>query len=926
MYQINYDQGLDPTANPLPVKVTEAVSVAAGSLRFYEDPVGKTRTSQPQALIDTDFEYSVQPSKWEILTLVQNRPSFFPKGTGGNSIDLTSATISGNNVAPYSTITVTTTVAHNLSTGDVISVQDTLNAAADGIFIITVVSATQFTYLARGQINGSIIDSSQTTMYGGGIFPNSNIAVTSMVGNGASPSVITVTTSSAHALLPGAPVIINGATTTAVNGRWIILTVPTPTTFTFICATNTVTTVTLGSAVLYAVSQGYVQHRSTDGGVLITSGDNTVGSQLIRQTRRYFRYQSGKGIQFSTGLKMTPTYDIDSVTASGTTATVTTVQNHNMQAGATIRVEGVEVAYGTTNPYNGTFLVVSVTGVKSFTYTMTSVPITTSPTPNNAYVTCTKWTGGVVRSGLFDDQNGFYFEYDGNQMFFVRRDATKELAGRVSVSSGSNAVTGTGSKFRTQLMANDLIVIRGQTYEIASIASDTSMVITPAYRGSVNVVSGRYSKVQLSRFPQSQWNLDRCDGTGSSGYTLDVSRMQMAFIDYSWYGAGTIRWGFRTTNGDITYCHRVPMNNVNFAAYMRSGNLPGRFEASNYGYYSKLVAGAAGTRGSALGSTDTTLYVEDAQLWPSAGYIFVQDGTNCELMQYTSVGTYNTTAGGYAISGLTRRTTYSLAGVNTTGTYSATAYTIGGTSSSVTFTPDAGVGGAGTAQVSVQFVRNTCAPSVSHWGVSVIMDGRYDDDKSFVFTVGMNRNLAIVNGVTRPMLAIRIAPSADSGNGRNFGIRELVNRMQLVLDSIGVSSNGQFLVEGILNPSSITSGGITFPTDWQTVRVGSGSLAQVIFFDGTGSYQTTAATATGTVNGGDKIFSFYTELGSNYSVTTSDLSRVRDLGTSILSGDGSASAPCYPNGPDMLVIVARNIETTGTKNIACRISWTEAQA
>lgn len=41
------------------------------------DPVSKMRVSTPQALIDTDFEYGLQPTKWESLQLIANRPSFF---------------------------------------------------------------------------------------------------------------------------------------------------------------------------------------------------------------------------------------------------------------------------------------------------------------------------------------------------------------------------------------------------------------------------------------------------------------------------------------------------------------------------------------------------------------------------------------------------------------------------------------------------------------------------------------------------------------------------------------------------------------------------------------------------------------------------------------------------------------------------------
>ena len=41
------------------------------------DPVDKPRQSQPQALIDTDFEYGTQISKWENLVLTNNRPFAF---------------------------------------------------------------------------------------------------------------------------------------------------------------------------------------------------------------------------------------------------------------------------------------------------------------------------------------------------------------------------------------------------------------------------------------------------------------------------------------------------------------------------------------------------------------------------------------------------------------------------------------------------------------------------------------------------------------------------------------------------------------------------------------------------------------------------------------------------------------------------------
>jgi hypothetical protein len=926
---LNYNTTAMSNTDKLLIMVEEESETFTPS-DVFTDPVQKLRVSQPQALIDTDFEYSLQPSKWEFLPLVQYYPSFYSRGTGGNSLAI--STISGGGQSPRSTITVTTSATHSLVLGDIVTVQETTNQLADGTFAVTSVPNTNtFTYVAKGVVSGSILDSGSTASYGGGLYDFSSIAVSGITSNGATPSVITVTTGNTHGLLPGTPVVIAGATiSTSLNGNWVITTVPTPTTFTF-TASGLITTGSQNiSGVRLTVSpEAYAIHRSTDGGVSITPGGNFVGVQAIRQTRRYFRYQSGKGIQFSTGAKFTPTHDIDIATSSGTTCTITTQQDHNLQVGATILVEGLTVTSG-TNFYNGSFVVASVTGTKTFTYTMSGIPSDTAPV-GYAVVTSTAWRGASCRLGLFDDQNGFFFEYDGKTLFACRKQGIKELYGKISATNNSNTITGTSTRFRRQLVVGDKIIIKGSTYEVQQIDTDTQMRITPAFRGPTTA-STRYLKVEVFKVPQNQWNIDKLDGTGASGYSLDISKMQMAYIDYTWYGAGHIRFGFRGVNGEIVYCHRMPNNNVNHSAYMRSGNLPARFEIENYGYYSKLVAGAAGTKGSALASSDTTLYVEDASLWPTPsaslpGAVLLRDGTNCELVTYTGIGAYNATAGGYPLTGCTRRTTIGIAGVNSVGAWSSSAYVLGGTTSTVTFTPDPSVGGSGTSQVSVQEIRNTCAPIVSHWGVSVIMDGRYDNDKEIRFTAGMLRYLTVAAGAQRPLLMIRISPSVDSGNARNFAIRELVNRMQLTLKELGVYSQGQFLIEGILNPNTISGGGWSNASSWTTTAVGSGSLAQVFYFDGTGA-SGGAVSASGTFTGGDRIFGAYTENsgGTNYSTTRVELQEVRDLGTSILSGDGSSTNWGFPNGPDILLISARSLATTGTNNIACRISWTEAQA
>jgi hypothetical protein len=99
---------------------------------------------------------------------------------------------------------------------------------------------------------------------------------------------------------------------------------------------------------------------------------------------------------------------------------------------------------------------------------------------------------------------------------------------------------------------------------------------------------------------------------------------------------------------------------------------------------------------------------------------------------------------------------------------------------------------------------------------------------------------------------------------------------------------------------------------------------------------TTAGTATpggtftlntSTVYGGETIYGFF---AASNNVTTQDLAKVRDLGTSILSGGTSLIVPntvnnLYPDGPDVVTLVATNIGAA-TNTINARLAWTEAQA
>jgi hypothetical protein len=185
----------------------------------------------------------------------------------------------------------------------------------------------------------------------------------------------------------------------------------------------------------------------------------------------------------------------------------------------------------------------------------------------------------------------------------------------------------------------------------------------------------------------------------------------------------------------------------------------------------------------------------------------------------------------------------------------------------------------------------------------------------------------VYNG-THSLMSLRVSPSVDSGIPSTLGLKELINRMQLTLVSMDVICSGNFLIQLYLNgvpvvpTNSFTGYNLTLPVlgTYNRIATGTSSLAQVA--DHTGPIYT---------QGGEVMFSYYavnTAGSTNFSVTSGDLSKIRDLGNSILGG-GANNTPgvggTYPDGPDTVTIVATNI---GSSNAAIqgRLSWTEAQA
>ena len=81
--------------------------------------------------------------------------------------------------------------------------------------------------------------------------------------------------------------------------------------------------------------------------------------------------------------------------------------------------------------------------------------------------------------------------------------------------------------------------------------------------------------------PQSSWNGDKLDGSGVSAFTLDPTKLQLMFIDFSWIGTGIARFGCYTQDGSRWVCHTHDNAGSSSFPFLTSGSLPVYFENTN---------------------------------------------------------------------------------------------------------------------------------------------------------------------------------------------------------------------------------------------------------------------------------------------------------------------------------------------------------
>ena len=862
--------------------IIEENEITTRPFEFGTDAIERQRIANPQSLIDADFEYGIQGTKWHTFSSIRNIPGIYELP----GQDLAVANAITNNTSPYSTITVTSN-GHGLSVGQAITIfglenePPTASRAEGGFLVFSVPTTNTFTYIAKGYVGpatSTVLSTPYTQLRKANFYQNAIIPFTSVASNGANPSTITVTTANTHGLSPGHTLSISvsssGNNLPYAEGNFFVLSTPTPTTFTYQALTGGAVGTGLSNAVMnvYSRNDSFNIHRPFDGGVLIGPNAPTHGASVLRQSKKYFRYQSGKGILWTSGTLYHPNYDVEAVSSSGNTIgsaiTVTTEQSHGLQAGATVILTGVS-----TNGYNGTYTVQSIVSETGFTVTaantLAQVGANSGTLEARPRIAVSGWHGSSIRAGLFDEQNGLFWESDGQRISVVKRSSTFQLAGTATVTNGSVAVTGTNTRWYEQLAEGDKIVIRGQSYEVTNVANNTAMQVSPFVILNTSSATGvKITKTIEERVPQEDFNKDRIDGTGPSGYNFNLNKMQMTGIQYSWYGAGFADFIIRGLNGNFVFAHRFKNNNINDEAYMRSGNLPARYEIVNKAPRTYLTAAA--------NTTQNYLTAGNTYFFPTTGTLLLGN----EMISYSGKSNANNT-----FTGCSRAA-------------SLTQF-VGG--SNRTFS--AGVANDHASSTGVQLVSCTCAPTLSHWGSSIIMDGNFDLDRGYFFNYART-NLSVTAGSTATAFLIRLAPTVSNSIPGNLGQRELINRSQILLEKLELISTQNMQVTGLINPANTSS--VTW-SNLNTSALGSQP-----------SFTQVSQTFTGIAAPGEQILS--TIVSSAGGLTYVDLKALKEIGNGVIGGGNQ-----YPDGPEVLAINVKNLGGS-TATVQLNLFWSETQA
>jgi hypothetical protein len=221
-------------------------------------------------------------------------------------------------------------------------------------------------------------------------------------------------------------------------------------------------------------------------------------------------------------------------------------------------------------------------------------------------------TNTAQQAGLGTAEDGFVFQYEDNEMQIVRRQGGSQhqweltittgasSAGNITItlndtvftvavtdSSGSGNFTAAEIASDPQFLPNFFVTADGNaiTFQSSRTGPRTgTFSFDPGATGTTAAGIETVLGVTETNFktPSSQWNVDKCDGTGPQMPLIDWSKGNVFQIRYQWLGYGAQSYFIENPNtGNMVLVHRVPYSNRNVVPSIFNPSLQFLFFVNN---------------------------------------------------------------------------------------------------------------------------------------------------------------------------------------------------------------------------------------------------------------------------------------------------------------------------------------------------------
>jgi len=229
---------------------------------------------------------------------------------------------------------------------------------------------------------------------------------------------------------------------------------------------------------------------------------------------------------------------------------------------------------------NGQATITCSSSASAFSQILTNDPLRYGPGQGAEFLGTCAFTAGVANSsqvfGIGDDDEGFYFGYNGTSFGVLRRsggslELKKLTITAAATGSGNITITLDGTAVAVAVTAGDTIsqvvakivaasadlLNAGRGWEVSTednvsvlflslVAENAAGSFSFTDTGGTGVTAGAFSEPVAGIAPtntwvaQASWNVDAMDGNGPSGMTLDQTKGNVYRIQFQYLGYGAV--------------------------------------------------------------------------------------------------------------------------------------------------------------------------------------------------------------------------------------------------------------------------------------------------------------------------------------------------------------------------------------------------